>query len=108
MRLAGAPALPICIRPGDATHRAPERQGPYLASEGFGSRPGYLVGRNVADVLGEVPAVAEGVGDLAVAVAPEHVAERVAHLAAGVGRALPERIDVVGVELQDGGRAAHR
>src|SRR4029453_4728655 len=51
---------------------------------------------NVAEVLWERPFVAEGIDDLAMAVAPEHVLKRLGDLCARIQRALPESIDVVG------------
>jgi hypothetical protein len=42
--------------------------------------------RHVADALGEVPAVAEGIGELSVALAPERIGELVADLGAGAER----------------------
>jgi len=64
---------------------------------------------NVAQVLCKTPAVAERIGDLTVAFAPEGVVEGLLHLRAGVDRTLPDRIDVVRVCVQDrGGPAAGR
>ena len=66
-----------------------------------------LLTRDVAQVLCKAPAVAEGVGDLTVALAPENVLEWLSHLRACVDRAFPDRINVVGVQVQDGGGAAN-
>jgi hypothetical protein len=65
-----------------------------------------LLTRDVAQVLCKAPAVAEGIGDLTVALAPENVLEWLSDLRAGVDRAFPDRIDVLGVQVQDGGGAA--
>jgi hypothetical protein len=64
-----------------------------------------LLSRDVAQVLCKAPAVPEGVGDLTVALAPENVLERLPYLRAGVDRAFPERIDVIRIQMQDGGGA---
>ena len=61
-----------------------------------------------AQVLGDVPAVSEGVLDLGVAVAPEHVTQRLDHLGAGGGRAGERRVGVVDLQGQHGGRASDR
>jgi len=50
-------------------------------------------------VLRESPAVAEGVGDLPVAFAPEGLGERLPHLRAGLERTLPEIVDVLGAKV---------
>src|SRR5439155_27260411 len=55
---------------------------------------------DVAHALRESPAGAEGIGDLSVPLAPEGVGERLPYLAARVDRSLPERFDVVGVEVE--------
>ena len=49
----------------------------------------------------------EGVGDLGVALSPEGVRERVQHLGAGVEGALPERVHVVGGDVEHDRGAAH-
>jgi 7-alpha-hydroxysteroid dehydrogenase len=56
-------------------------------------------------VLGQPPAVAEGVGGLPVAVAPELVLQRVQHHGGCVHGTLPEDLHVLGIEMQHGGGA---
>ena len=65
-----------------------------------------LVLRHVAQALGEVPAMAEGVRELTMALAPEGLGELVPDRGARLHRARPRRIDVLDVQLQDRGRAA--
>ena len=67
-----------------------------------------LVVGDVANVLGQAPAVPEGVDDLAVALAPEGVLERGVDVGAGVERALPEHVDVVGRQVQSDRCSADR
>src|SRR5205809_1087870 len=64
-----------------------------------------LLSRDVTQMLCEGPAVAERVGDLAVALAPKSVLERLPDLCAGIDRAFPQRIDVIRVQVQDSGGA---
>jgi len=63
-----------------------------------------LLGRDVAYALGDVPAMPERVDDLAVALAPELISEFVAHLGARSETPRPERVRVVGLDLEDSGR----
>jgi hypothetical protein len=76
------------------------------SGEQLGHRALELLARDVADVLGEPPAMAERVGDLPVALAPEGVGQRLAHLGTGVDCALPDGVHVVGRQVQHGRRAA--
>ena len=50
--------------------------------------------------------MAEGIGDLSVALAPEDVLERLAHLSASIECPLPDGVGVIGREVQDGCGAA--
>ena len=51
--------------------------------------------------------MAERVGDLPVALAPEGLGQRLAHLGAAVDCALPDRVHVVGRQVQHGRGAAN-
>src|SRR5215210_3150119 len=73
-----------------------------LAAGRRGRRAHDLLVRDVAQVLGEPPAVTEGVGELSMAVAPELIPQRVQHLGTRVHRAPPERIHVLAGEVQHG------
>src|SRR4029453_13616879 len=65
-----------------------------------------LVERDFPQGLCEAPAGAEGVGDLTVALAPESVLERLPDMRAGIDRAVPQRVDVIRIQVQNGGGAA--
>jgi hypothetical protein len=67
-----------------------------------------LVVGDVADPLGDIPAVTERVGELSVALAPERVCKLVAGLCSSVKRTRPDSVRVVSVDLEHGGRAADR
>src|SRR3954447_19915710 len=82
--------------------------GPRSTAECLSGRADDLVVRDVANALRQAPAVAEGVDDLAVALAPEYVLEWGVNIGAGVERALPERVDVFGREVQSDRCAADR
>src|SRR5215208_5312874 len=75
---------------------APRR--PLLEELSGGTRD--LLGRHVADPLRESPAMTERVGDLAVPLAPERVAQRLPHHRAGFDRALPQTVHVRGHEME--------
>ena len=51
-----------------------------------------LLPRDIADALGDPPAVPEGIGDLSVALAPERVVQRLPDLRPRTQRTLPDRI----------------
>src|SRR5215207_7034912 len=78
-----------------------------LIAERLGCGADDLLERNVAHVLCEPPAVAEGIADLPVPVSPERIPERVQHLSARPHSAFPEGVHVLGVKVQNGGRAIH-
>src|SRR6476659_5161401 len=67
-----------------------------LPGEHLGHGPLELLAGDVANVLGEPPAMAERVGDLPVAPAPEGLGQWLSHLGAAVERALPDGVHVVG------------
>src|SRR4029453_9880502 len=67
-----------------------------------------LVARDVAEVLGEAPAMTEGVDDLPVTVAPEGVLQRGVDLGTGGERPFPETVDVVSLDRQGAVRPAER
>src|SRR6185312_15214319 len=62
--------------------------------------PGDLVTRHVAQVLVDGPAVPERVNELAGAVAPERVVQRLEYLGARVDGALPGRVGVLHGQVQ--------
>ena len=76
------------------------------AAEGLRRRGHELLLGHVAQALGEVPAVAEGIGELAVALAPERLGQLVPDRGAGLHRARPRGVDVLDVELEHRGRTA--
>jgi hypothetical protein len=65
-----------------------------LTAERLGCGADDLLGRDVALVLGEPPAMAEGVGDLPLPVSPERIPKRVQHLGTRSYRAFPECIQL--------------
>src|SRR5829696_5329182 len=67
-----------------------------------------LVGRDVTEVLGEPPPVAEGVEDLPVTIAPEHLLQRDRDLRSRLQGPPPQRIHVVGMDGQGAHGAPHR
>src|SRR5215216_1478093 len=71
-------------------------------------RRAHLFGGHVAQVLRQRPLVSEGIDDLAVAVAPEHVLERLEHFCPRIHGTLPQRVDVVAVEAERDVDAVHR
>src|SRR5262245_9376631 len=77
------------------------------AAEDPGRRPGHLVGWDVAQMLGDSPAVAVRVDDLAEPLAAEGVGQRVEDFGSGVESALPCRVGVVGVDHERAVRAVN-
>src|SRR6266545_1747725 len=69
----------------------------FASEHGCRSASDFVCG-HVADVLRERPFVAEWIDDLPVPVAPEDVLEREENLGARFHCALPQRLDVVGVD----------
>ena len=68
--------------------------------------PFHFLGRHVFHVLREAPLVAEGIGDLAVAVAPELIFERHVHFRARRHCAIEGRIHIFQIE-EDPARILH-
>src|SRR5215208_468481 len=67
---------------------------------------GDLVGWDIAHVLCEPPPVAEGIGDLPMAVSPERIPEWVQHFGTCSHGAFPEGVNVLDVKVQNGRCAA--
>jgi pimeloyl-ACP methyl ester carboxylesterase len=103
----GPPALPRAVRRRGRPLLLPPPRGRGAgragrgrsAAEGLRRRGHDLLLRHVAQALGEVPSVPEGIGELAVALAPEGLAQVVPDRGARLHRARPGRVDVLDVEL---------
>jgi hypothetical protein len=78
-----------------------------LTAERLGRGADDLLGRNVAHVLSEPPAVTEGVCDLPVSVSPERIPERVQNFRSSSYRTFPEAIHILDIKVQNGGCATH-
>src|SRR6266511_2990569 len=66
-----------------------------LAAEHLYRGPGDLLGRDVVEVLRNPPAMPERVDDLPVAVAPEHILQRLMHRGPGRHSAFPQGVGVL-------------
>ena len=78
---------------------------PSPTAECRGGGASDLLARNVTHVLGQVPPVAEGIGELPLQVAPELIREWMEDLGARIDGLPPERCDVVREQMEDDRRA---
>jgi hypothetical protein len=83
--------------PYEVAKRGPGLPSGALSEHLAGGLDDLVVG-NVMEVLGEPPAVAEGIDHLAEAFAPERVCDRVKDRGAVSERPPPDRVGVVGVD----------
>ena len=78
---------------------------PSPTAECRGGGASDLLARNVTHVLGQVPPVAEGIGELPLLVAPELIRQWMEDLGTRIDGPLPERGDVVREQMEDDRRA---
>jgi hypothetical protein len=80
----------------------------HISAEGAGGRGDDLVVRDVSHVVRDIPSVPEGVLELAVAVAPEHVLDRLPDRRTGGHSLREDGVGVGDVECQHHGCPADR
>src|SRR5437773_4907061 len=73
---------------------------PWPADEGLGGKPGDLVARHIPQVLVDGPAVPERVDELAGAISPERVMDRLERFRARIQGPLPDRVGVLNGQMK--------
>jgi methyltransferase (TIGR00027 family) len=68
----------------------------------------HLGQRDVTEVLGHAPAMAEGISELAFALTPERVRQRAQNLRPAAQRSCPGGVHVIYLQVEDGGGTASR
>src|SRR5215207_1494551 len=99
--LPTTPNRAITLPFADASHPWPG-SGRVAAEHRRGRRPD-LLGRHIAEVLGQPPSVTERVEDLPMTVTPEHLLQRDRNLRSRLQGPPPQRIHILGVD----GQGAH-